>query len=71
MNKLRWSTAYIGLEQYDSGDVVTVVLSREDGFIIGLVLDEYKKRVVWPSYGLRFRGGIQLKFNLECAVNIL
>jgi hypothetical protein len=50
---------------------VTVVLGREDGFITGPVLDEYEKQVVRPGHGLGFRGGIQLKSDLECAVNIL
>ena len=58
MNKLRWSTAYIGLEQYDSGDVVTVVLGKEDGFITSLMLNEHKKQVVRAGYGLGFRGSI-------------
>jgi hypothetical protein len=71
VNKLRWSTTYVGLEQHNSGDVVTVVLGREDGFITGPVLDEHKKQVVRPGHGLRFRGGIQLKLDLKCAINIL
>jgi hypothetical protein len=71
VNKFRWSTAGVGLEQHDNGDVVTVVLGREDGFITGPVLDEHEKQVVRPGHGLGFRGGIQLKFDLECAVNVL
>jgi hypothetical protein len=43
------------LEQHYSSDVVTIVLSREDGFITGLVLDEYKKQAIYSGYGLRFR----------------
>jgi len=50
---------------------VTVVLGREDGFITGPVLDEHEKQVVGPGHGLGFGGGIQLKFDLECAVNVL
>jgi hypothetical protein len=50
---------------------VTVVLGREDGFITGLVLDEHKKQVVRAGHGLGFRGSIQLKFDLEYAINIL
>jgi hypothetical protein len=59
------------LEQHYSGDVVTIVLGREDGFITGLVLDEHEKQVVRSSHGLGFRRGIQLKVDLECAVDVL
>ncbi len=48
-----------------------VILGREDRFITGLVLDKHKKQVIQPGYGLRFRGSVQLKFNLEYTINIL
>jgi hypothetical protein len=33
---------------------MTVVFSREDGFITSLVLDQQEKQVVWSGDGLGF-----------------
>jgi hypothetical protein len=71
VNKLRWSTARVGLEQHYSSDVVTIVLGREDGFITGPVLDEHEKQVVRSGHGLGLGRGIQLEDDLECAVDVL
>ena len=71
MNEFRWSTACIGLEQHYSGNIVTVVLGRENGLITGPVVDQEEKQVVWSGHRLRFRRSAQLKLKLESAVDVL
>jgi hypothetical protein len=50
---------------------MTVVLSREDGFITSPVLDQQEKQVVRSSDWLGFRRGVQPELNLQFAVDIL
>ena len=50
---------------------MTIVLGKEDKFIISLILNKYKKQVVRAGYKLKFKGNIQLKFDLKCAINVL
>ena len=69
--KLGWSSACVGLEEHRSGDVVTIILGREDGFITGPVLDKHKEKVVWSGHGLGFGRGVELKLELECAIDVL
>lgn len=54
VDKLGRSTAYIGLEQQDRGDVMSVILGKKDVLIPSPVLDKQEKQVVWSSHGLGF-----------------